>query len=1078
MTRSITIPSGQRLPDGSIHGGWWHDAETGDRIICDLCPRACSLKPGDRGFCFVRENVGGEMLLSTYGHSTGFCVDPIEKKPLNHFLPGTAVLSFGTAGCNLGCKFCQNWDISKSREVARASEAASPEMIAEAAKQTGCHSVAFTYNDPVIWAEYAVDTARACRAVGIRAVAVTAGYIKPAARSYFFQEMDAANIDLKAFTEPFYRQLTYSHLQPVLDTLEWLKKETNVWFELTNLMIPGENDSPDETREMCDWILDRLGDEVPVHFTAFHPDFRLRDHPATPQETLLRAYDVAQQQGIKYVYVGNVHDPQHDSTFCPGCSALLIERNWYELRAYHLDGNRCPHCGQMIAGHFLQGPGSWGPRRQSVRISDYATSASDLEPATMKTESDRSGERSSASNDASEKEIRSRVGSERQASDWTDAQQRQVFRLACEVVVGGVLGRYAQPDDPTLAGAAEHPVMGAFVTLKRQQHLRACCGTLGQSLPLIDAVRGAAERAATDDRRLAPISPSELPFLDLDVSLLSNFQDVQADGSGRIAAVELGRHGLTIHRGESNGLLLPNVAVENDWDRETFLRQLCHKAGLPSYAWKEPETRLQTFESQIIEGTIPADLLADLPESPDSLLTADEVTALRRHCQTNVLALVQGATPNYYMPSCRDLSVQGVYLAVSLPPLSRSRGFARLSMRPGLPLQSTLFQLCEHAARWLGSISPAPGFETELTVQLAALYDSSAHGTLADPDLRGIDPASRAVVVAQHGRYAWQFAPELTAEQVVAAAAERAMIFDSQMAGVFSFAVDTDSAAFEVDNRPQPHGGPPERPSAVAGIFYPDNKDELDEQLRGMIKTAPEQAAEPYPAILVPHAGLRFSGHIAAAVYQRTLIPDQVVIFAPKHSRKGMPWAVAPHASWLLPQQRVASAPQLAERLARSISRLELDAAAHQDEHAIEVQLPLLARLAPHANVIGVAIGEGDLAACCEFADQLADTLRQEADMPLLVISTDLNHYAEDRENRRLDRIALEAIQTLDPAHLYRTVRQHDISMCGLLPAVVVMQTLHNLGKLSQCIEVAYGTSADTGGSVDRVVGYAGLLFC
>ena len=333
-------------------GGWWHQEEASDRIDCDLCPRACSLKPGDRGFCFVRENVGGQMILSTYGRSTGFCVDPIEKKPLNHFLPGTAVLSFGTAGCNLGCKFCQNWDISKSREVERASESADPATIAEAAVQLSCHSVAFTYNDPVIWAEYAVDTARACHARGVKTVAVTAGYITADAREYFFREIDAANVDLKAFGEEFYRNLTYSHLQPVLDTLVWLKRDTDVWFEITNLMIPTENDSPGEVRRLCDWIVQNLGDEVPIHFTAFHPDFRLRDHAPTPVETLLMAYESAKVAGIKYAYVGNVHDPAHDSTYCPYCSALLIERNWHELGRYNLQGNRCSRCHGVIAGRF------------------------------------------------------------------------------------------------------------------------------------------------------------------------------------------------------------------------------------------------------------------------------------------------------------------------------------------------------------------------------------------------------------------------------------------------------------------------------------------------------------------------------------------------------------------------------------------------------------------------------------------------------------------------------------------------------------------------------------------------------
>ena len=336
-----------------------------ERIVCDLCPRACSLKAGDRGFCFVRENRDGEMVLTTYGRSTGFCIDPIEKKPLNHFLPGTSVLSFGTAGCNLGCKFCQNWDISKSREIERLSDAATPEMIAEAARKFGCRSVAFTYNDPVIWAEYAIDVAKACRAVGVKTVAVTAGYITPQARGPFYEFMDAANVDLKGFTEEFYQHYTLSHLQPVLDTLVWLKRESDVWFEITNLIIPQANDSMDEIRQMCDWILEHVGDQVPVHFTAFHPDYRLRDRPRTPPETLVAAHEIARRQGIKYAYTGNVDDVKHQSTYCPGCGNVVIERNWYELGVYDLEWFEVPPLPSGGGGRVRNGAGQLGSQARA-----------------------------------------------------------------------------------------------------------------------------------------------------------------------------------------------------------------------------------------------------------------------------------------------------------------------------------------------------------------------------------------------------------------------------------------------------------------------------------------------------------------------------------------------------------------------------------------------------------------------------------------------------------------------------------------------------------------------------------------
>jgi pyruvate formate lyase activating enzyme len=306
---------------------YWHRLEDG-RIQCDVCPRACKLREGQRGLCFVRAREGDAIVLTTYGRSSGFCTDPIEKKPLNHFLPGTAVLSFGTAGCNLSCRFCQNWDISKSREIDTLADAASPETIAAAAAELGCASVAFTYNDPVIFLEYAIDVADACRERGIRAVAVTAGYICPEPRIEFYEHMDAANVDLKAFTESFYADTCAGHLQPVLNTLEYLKHETEVWFEITNLLIPGLNDSDEETEAMTRWVVERLGPDVPMHFTAFHPDYKLRDRPPTPPETLTRARRIALANGVRYAYTGNVHDVEGGSTFCPGCGARVIERDF------------------------------------------------------------------------------------------------------------------------------------------------------------------------------------------------------------------------------------------------------------------------------------------------------------------------------------------------------------------------------------------------------------------------------------------------------------------------------------------------------------------------------------------------------------------------------------------------------------------------------------------------------------------------------------------------------------------------------------------------------------------------------
>jgi pyruvate formate lyase activating enzyme len=363
------MDDGVRLDDPyTVPTQFWHRLDDG-RIQCDVCPRACKLHEGQRGLCFVRGRADDQVVLTTYGRSSGFCVDPIEKKPLNHFLPGSSVLSFGTAGCNLACKFCQNWDISKSREIDRLSDAASPEGIAETAERLGCRSVAFTYNDPTIFLEYAVDVADACRARGISAVAVSAGYICDEPRRALYAHMDAANIDLKAFTEDFYKKVTVGHLQPVLDTLVYLRHETAVWFEVTTLLIPGHNDGDDEIDAMTRWYADALGPDVPLHFTAFHPDYKMRDVAPTPPATLSRARRIALDNGLRYVYTGNVHDTDGGTTTCLGCGNPAVVRDWYVIRRYDLtDDGRCTECQMPIPGRYAGPAGHWGSRRLPVHL--------------------------------------------------------------------------------------------------------------------------------------------------------------------------------------------------------------------------------------------------------------------------------------------------------------------------------------------------------------------------------------------------------------------------------------------------------------------------------------------------------------------------------------------------------------------------------------------------------------------------------------------------------------------------------------------------------------------------------------
>jgi pyruvate formate lyase activating enzyme len=359
-------------PDARLEVGhptrYWHTLDDG-RAQCDVCPRACRLQEGQRGLCFVRARQGDAVVLTSYGRSSGFCVDPVEKKPLNHFLPGSATFSFGTAGCNLACRFCQNWDISKSREIDTLADQASPEQIAAAALRLGCRSVAFTYNDPVVFMEYAIDVARACHEVGVAAVAVTAGYMCAEPRAEFYRHMDAANVDLKGFTERFYHDVCAGHLAPVLETLEFVRHETTVWLELTNLLIPGLNDSVDEIDAMTRWVVERLGPDVPMHFTAFHPDWKMTDRPPTPSSTLRRAREIAIANGVRYAYTGNVVDPHGQSTWCRGCGRILIERDGYALGRWNLtEHGTCARCGEACSGVFDAAPGAWGSRRLPVHL--------------------------------------------------------------------------------------------------------------------------------------------------------------------------------------------------------------------------------------------------------------------------------------------------------------------------------------------------------------------------------------------------------------------------------------------------------------------------------------------------------------------------------------------------------------------------------------------------------------------------------------------------------------------------------------------------------------------------------------
>ncbi len=1055
------------------------------------------MKEGDRGFCFVRKIEGNQMVLDTYGRSTGFCIDPIEKKPLNHFFPGTSVLSFGTAGCNLGCQFCQNWDISKSREVAKLSSFAEPELIAHAAKELGCKSVAFTYNDPVIWAEYAIDTAKACRALGVQSVAVTAGYISPDARRDFYAHMDAANVDLKAFTEEFYRKITYSHLEPVLDTLRYLKHETDVWFEITNLIIPDANDSDDELMRMCDWILTALGPDVPVHFSAFHPDFRMTDRPRTPPETLLKAYSIAKRAGLHFPYVGNIHDVIHSSTYCNACSSQLIERDWYQLGKVELQADLCKACGAKQPGRFDSTPGDWGRKRQPVNLESFRQS--NLQNALHRLSLPIVQNRSS--NFLNEEAMSTQSPSapvklEMLKLDELSEDQKSSIQKATQLVVIAVVCNRRLTNEwlEMLGPMADRHVMGMFTTLTRGAQLRGCCGFIGRPVKLHDAILSSAQRTAKEDTRMPAVSTAELAYLNLDVSLLASPIAVTVPPSKRIECVQVGKHGLKITRGQQAGLLLPSVPVEQKWNVEQFLEGVCRKAGLPEAAWMDGDTILETFEGVVIEGRIDeANLPSDMPirRAPGDL---PSLLKLRQIATQNLIAFSRGATPTCYAPDAMDGNVNGIVLTIMDTETKNSLAhWIKTSLRNDMPLQSSLFDLCKAASEVLANARFQKATDIELAITV--LFDPVHHGVVQFDDwednrlkselsrceLGGLEPAARAVVAVCGDRAAVVFDTAKSSESL---ANEAAIAIKTRRnpIGIYSMGCISTASSLSASNATVALSDEGVRMPAVAEGFYPSNPEarrSLVSKLKGSVRgeVVPSAAL----AIMTPHAGLRYSGQIAMDVWSRVQLPSTLLIIGPKHTALGCDWAVSPSKAWELPEgERWQTDRDLMHKLVDGVEGFELDFAAHAREHGVEIQLPILESLSAPENrpkLVAVALKSASLEEIMLASEQLADVLRDLPERPLLVISSDMNHYAPEAENRRRDRLAIDALLTGDPKQLLAVCKENFISMCGLVPAAVVMQTLINLGESFIVEEVSYDNSASNGGDPNRVVGYAGVVF-
>ncbi len=665
-----------------------------------------------------------------------------------------------------------------------------------------------------------------------------------------------------------------------------------------------------------------------------------------------------------------------------------------------------------------------------------------------------------------------------QRPELTSEQKQLLLAASAELLCATVTGRPATYADPSLAGAAQHMVSGAFFSLKRGKHLRGCCGGLrDQPLTLGEAVADAIVRTALEDVRFPVVSPTELEHLDMEIWLLFNQQRVEARGPAREHAVVTGgKHGLIIARGEQRGLLLPGVAVEHGWDSRRFLEQACVKAGLHASMWKDDATTVFTFEGTSLRGRVADFDAARNVTPPASFLTSQELETYARFCMRNIRAFLTGAVPLYSVDGVPDGTVNGVLLVVRRQDQPTTANLSQISLRPGVALQATLFQLAQSAAQQMVAKGMTVGADqARFGLSLAVLTDPALHGPASEPCLQGVDAKRRAFFVMERNKTGLAFDPSQEVDELLASAVRLGKINTPSTAAVFSFDITSTEPNILMASAPQPVQGPTIRPAAVAGTFYPAEAGALSELVDQLLGS--ERGSESWPAAMVPHAGLRYSGQLAAAVLRRLRIPRTVIVIGPKHTPLGMELAVAPHQTWALPGGSMASDPELARELAAAIDGLSLDASAHHQEHAIEVELPFLARLAPEARVVGIAIGHSDLDSCRRFADGLAGVLRRRDEPALLLISSDMNHFATDAETRVLDEMALAALEGLDAASVYEAVTQNHISMCGVLPAVIVLETLKRLEKLTKAERVGYATTADVTGDTSRVVGYAGMLF-
>jgi AmmeMemoRadiSam system radical SAM enzyme/AmmeMemoRadiSam system protein B/AmmeMemoRadiSam system protein A len=1055
----------------------------GEHIRCLACGHRCLIGKGLRGICKVRYNEGG-LLRVPFGYVAALQCDPVEKKPFFHVYPGSDALTFGMLGCDYKCSYCQNWLTSQALRDASAGAPPRPvtaTQLVDTARREGARLVVSSYNEPLITAEWSAAVFREAKAAGLTCAFVSNGNATPEALDFLRPWLTAYKVDLKSFNDRRYRSLGGT-LDAVLRTIRMVH-ERGLWLEVVTLIIPGFNDSDDELRRAADFLAS-VSPDVPWHVTAFHKDYHMTDPEATTPETLLRACDTGRAAGLRFVYAGNLPGRvgPYEDTRCPSCQATVIARYGYLIRSYRLtpDG-RCPDCDRRL-------PGIWPVAASEVRTGNDMTAyrgrlpravAAPPQPLSVGRVSNLSaGEGDGLKTRPTQPsppggtppmptDELTAVAQLPAVPGLTEEQKQQTIAAAVTMLRATVAGQPVVPPP-----VPEHTVAGTFVSLKRGGHLRSCCGMLGAPVPLAQALAQATFRTAWEDARFPPVSPAELDHLDLEVWLLYDPQPVPARGEERLTAVTVGRHGIQVVRGEARGLFLPGVAVDNGWDARRFLDQVCVKAGLPPTAWRDDATALFTFEGQALHGTTRDGAPVAGRPAP---CRPEELAAYATFCGNNLAALLTGATPSCYFWGATDGTVNGVVLTLLRTDTNTALYFSQSSLRPGLPLQATLYALVQAAAQALASQRITAETFNALRVGVTFLYDPALHGTVAAPHLAGLDPRERAVLVLERQKSALLYDPQRTAEELLAEAASQAQVSQPAAAAVFSLAAVSNAAPVNVSTAPKPVRGPAERPPAVAGTFYEADPAALARTVDGLL--VGERTSELWAAAMVPHAGLRFSGRIAADVLRRIKIPKHVIIIGPKHTPFGMDWAVAPHQTWALPGGSMESDFIMARKLCQAIPGLELDAAAHQREHAVEVELPLLARLAPQTRVVGIAIGHGDLESCRRFAEALAGFLREREETPLLLISSDMNHFATDAENRRLDALALAALERRDPEGLYHTVHDQSISMCGVLPAVMVLETLRRLGRLKRAERVGYATTADVTGDKTRVVGYAGMLF-